>query len=537
MLYNLPIGLIIVDDKKKIIKLMNKEMKGYTPVETESLTTTMQFNTTGLEELTLPSSIVPGSLLDLSSIKDRDDTTLTLSDLIMKNSSTMQNDCIYNMSCEKRQKVFEVQAKCLTQQWPEGYKIILVKDQTVYEQLLKEKMLDKCQRMLLSSISHVIRNPLNVIEGCSTMLTEGYENSRELCQKIKNSVAHIDYIISGACYLSAKESCSSTRVAESFAVSSTVNQIIDMIKESVNKDVILSADIDSSVPASIYSDCKKYKIILFNLLENASKYTYRGKIKVNILYCPESLSLITKVEDTGIGIKEESMPKLFKLYSNIDHVNSYNPQGMNLGLALCKKLSIMLGGDISATSILGCGSAFTFFIKDDVILHDMDDSMQIPSERLRRGKTKEAKIVVPSTFSLIKHADTESFNRPCRCPDVLVVDDDPTNRLILKTYLKDLGFSAEEALNGAIAVKKVEARMKSSTTGCCCLCKRYKLILMDVNMPEMDGTTAAQILESLFKEYDVMPSPIIAVTAATIEVNPGLLSSGFKDISIFLSFY
>ena len=253
---------------------------------------------------------------------------------------------------------------------------------------------------------------------------------------------------------------------------------------------------------------------------------------IKIDYEKEKGQLTTSVEDTGCGIREEKMETLFALFSNIDTANPFNPQGMGLGLALCKRLSKMLGGDIIVSSKLNEGSTFTFNIKcyarSELKRSIPEIEAALPVEYEPETVTNEIRLFIPLTLekSCASELNMKTLET-CSCAAALVVDDEPTNRLILKSYLFALGIIADEAENGQVALNRVKSR---TNVECC---RKYRLILMDINMPIMDGTVATQKMMELFMEDKKLRTPIVAVTAANLDFRKdmqALLSIGFADV-------
>ncbi len=530
VLDSLPVGIILVNDCKKI-KLMNLEMRSYLP----SRPSTMANGTgsgTDHEELTrfrlprLPSS------LDLECIKDKTNASVTLRRVVERNDDREIGDMIYNMDCTYCPKAFEVKSKYLKNIGPKCYKLIVVKDQSAHEQLVREKMLEKYQRMLLSSIAHEIRNPLNAIEGYSNMILDAVETqTAPLCTKIAHAVDQIDFMLAGAFDLMALETAGSSLQtqasavqAQSFSIAALVQHMAETVQSSLEgKCVALRTQFSGNVPETICSDDKKYKRILFNLLMNAAKYTSEGSITVLLDYDPGTQMLCTKVVDTGTGIPDDKIGQLFELYGNVEHANQYNPQGMGLGLTLCKRLSVSLGGDITVTTALGRGTTFVFSIKNYAERDDMDELSIVPAERSACRACPDIRLTDPHLILTPR----KTVSKQCTCPSVLVVDDEPSNRLVLKSYLRAFHLVPDEADNGRSAVDKVRERMRKSC------CKTYQLILMDINMPEMDGTTATTIMLDMFRKAAVGQSRILAVTAANLQTRldvQNLLAVGFDDV-------
>jgi len=541
---SLPVGIIITDEKKGLAHI-NQEIRAYfndLPCQNEAfdLSPTGTQTHSGMNTSTAP--IMPSIM---EGIKDRVENDLTLKSLIESRDDLNLGEQVHNMNCKKTGKVFEVRTKYLPEIWPKGYKIAVVKDQTIYEQLVREKMLKKYQKMLIASISHEIRNPLNAIAGYTMIIQEEVDNIkiRDHTEKIENAILQIDYILTGACDLLFGMSSTAILQTQEFYLKNAIDSVIKVASASIeNKEVLLHTSINHNVPEKICSDQKKYKIILFNLLMNAIKYTPIGSIKIMISFEDESDVLRTTVEDTGIGIDSKRIPLLFELYEKIENVNQYNPQGMGLGLSLSKKLSKELGGNISAISEIGLGSTFSFTIVNNVmnsngIIFEDSELNCVVEENKEETTINKARIFIPKTLNRIGSFEKTDIKEPspiirCDCADVLVVDDDPTNRTVLKVYLNSVNLTCQEAANGKIAVNLVEKRLHNNKC-----CHRFKLIFMDINMPEMDGTEATEKIRKIFEFHPEATTDIIGVTAANLQTRndvKNLLYVGFSDICIFL---
>ncbi|MDR3547224.1 MAG: ATP-binding protein [Candidatus Pacebacteria bacterium] len=506
MLDYLPVGIMLLNSEKKI-KLVNKDMR--------SLVTTCLTPASGHSGPRTELSTDAMPLLSLECIKDRNDANLSLRRVVESGDGRADADGRERMMiCEETQRLFEVRTRTLPKIWPDGYSLVVVKDQTVYEQLVKETLMEKYQRMLISSISHEIRNPLNAIQGYTSMILESQskQDIAVLCSKMEREIRGMDFTLAGACDLminvSGGDGGQPIQV-QSFNLRSAIREVEEMVQPGMEqKSIELLHSIDSNVPDEVCSDPKKYKLILFHLLSNSTKYTDAGSITVSLRYECDTRTLTTQVVDTGIGIAADRIEKLFELYANMEHVNPYNPQGMGLGLTLCKKLSRSLGGDISASSEPGKGSIFGFHIRTS----DCGDCSH-----------KDAELLVPSERS----DNGPRSMRGCKCSPVLVVDDEATNRLVLKSYLRSLGIVPDEAENGRQALKCMQSR----SMGQCC--QRYRLVLMDINMPDMDGTTATTEMVRMFGCGSWGRCPIVAVTAANLQTRidiQNLLSVGFNEI-------
>jgi len=603
----LPVGVVITDENQELAHI-NQEMKYYfneIPIKLQESFAAADINTISVFNPTIDDS---RSIME--KLRDRNDNTKTLKDLMETRNDVKIGEQVYSMTCENTGKVFEVKTKYLPEIWPKGYKIAVIKDQSVYEQLVREQMIKRYQKMLISSITHDIRNPLNAIAGYSTVLNGTNDMSKisELVSKIEYSIQQADYILSGACDLIIGESSAVILQPQTFYVKPAIDQVISIISPSLeNKPVALHIVLDQKVPATICSDIKKYKMILFNILVNATKYTSSGSIKISLNFDENTDILTTIIEDTGSGIDNDKLSLLFELYGNIEKANVYDPLGMSLGLCLCKKLSKELGGDISAISAIGIGSTFSFTIKNKLSIAssavNIEEENTGPIEEIKDEKIHGIRRFFPHKLSKIVNSNilaisnlqskissnepqrmlsanntekiqmTEDLNknwksilhapkdeisqhhkRPhrgylfiqkiedlpikldtsiekCECPEILIVDDEPSNRAVLKAYMTSIKYKVQEAENGKIAVGLVTSRLQNKC------CKRYKLITMDINMPQMDGTEATQRIVKIFKDHPEAITSIIAVTAANFQTKQdfdNLLSVGFNDICILV---
>jgi len=430
------------------------------------------------------------------------------------------------MTCSDSNKAFEVRIKALPVIASRTYKLAVVKDQTVYEELMRGKILEKYQRMLLSSISHEVRNPLHAIEGYRAVIADSRDlaESQQAAVHIGSAARQIDFIVSGACDLMLTESNTLITQPQPFDVRKAIQDILNILRLSYEqKPINLRISVADAVADTLVADEKRYSLILYNLLQNAIKYTHEGEISISLEPGTVAGTLTTIVADTGVGMSSEQLQSLFQLYANVEKANAYNPQGMGLGLTLCKRLAQMLGGDISVTSALGHGSTFTFTIKHYArpelgLLHEE----RLPVEGLRGERLQAVKPFVAPGLLTACPRDLQ-----CECNRVLIVDDERTNRFVLTKYLKELHVTADEAENGLEALNKVQRRAE------CACCGHYTLILMDINMPVMDGTEATARLVGLFARQPALKAPIVAVTAANLQSREdvkALLSVGFADV-------
>ena len=240
---------------------------------------------------------------------------------------------------------------------------IILQDQTSFEEL--KRLDEKYQKIYLASVVHDIRTPLNGILGMLDVL-EQYESRAQPIEYInaaRNSAKLLLYYTHDITDYSAIESKTLSVLKEPFSPGEAMSECVKLLEFNFNRQgIALSTEVSEDMPARVTSDRIRYTQILLNLLGNALKFTPEGWVKILQRYSKEEDLLITSVEDSGIGIKEEDIPKLFKLFGMVRDRTELNPTGVGLGLTICRKLSEQLGGWISVQSTYGKGSTFTFSI-------------------------------------------------------------------------------------------------------------------------------------------------------------------------------
>eukprot|EP01022_Parablepharisma_sp_SALTPOND_P025979 TRINITY_DN613_c0_g1_i3.p3 TRINITY_DN613_c0_g1~~TRINITY_DN613_c0_g1_i3.p3 ORF type:complete len:575 (-),score=51.54 TRINITY_DN613_c0_g1_i3:8023-9747(-) len=415
---------------------------------------------------------------------------------------------------------------------------IMLQDQTSFEEL---KQLDeKYQRLYLASVVHDIRTPLNGILGMLDIIDQ-YELKEEIKSYIgvaRCSAKLLLYLTYDITDYSQIESGMISIVKDNFSPLEVVDETTKLLDFSFrHKGLALKKQIPCDIPQLIVSDKNRYMQIILNLLGNALKFTFRGEIKITLEYDKAEDKLITCVKDTGIGIKEEDLPKLFKLFGKIRENSELNPTGVGLGLAICKKLSEHLGGDISVKSTYGQGSTFTFTIPCGLahVSQYSESNGEIPVEFTEEKKSELLYMNTSYDFLKVIHRPLRPFAHEqsqvnttllekCECAKLLIVDDNDCNIYVLQSYSKASKLQhdivsiliiqiIQQARNGQEALDKVKAR---ANKGCC---KNYQLILMDINMPVMDGIEATGKIRELELNACLPKAAIIALTAADTSKN------------------
>ncbi len=334
----------------------------------------------------------------------------------------------------------------------------------------------------LANMSHELRTPLNAIIGFSELLLDpGYGSlngdQREYVSDILSSGRHLLELINDILDLSKIEAGKMKLTLDDFDLASVVEESMATLRvEAGRKKLILEAKLDPEIP-SIVADRGKFKQILTNLLSNAVKFTPAGG-RVCLTTGRDGGSLRVAVEDSGIGISPEDQDRIFAAFVQVDGSYARKYQGTGLGLTLVKRFVEMHGGEILVSSEVGKGSVFSFHLP----IHQ-GPAMACVVEATRPP--------APSTL--------RSAPSPPEGPGnlILVVEDNPANLKLVRDVLKSRGYRVLEATSGEEALDAVKFI-------------RPDLILMDIQLPGMDGLTATRKLKGDPLTRDI---PTIALTA------------------------
>lgn len=365
-------------------------------------------------------------------------------------------------------------------------------DTKVIEQLnieaKKASEVRKAQENFLASMSHEVRTPLNTIVGLSTSLEENPKCPVEMKQDLQdivtssynllemfNNVIDINEIETGTLKLQ----------NEKYNVRESINEVINNHKIKLNKkNLTLNIEYQDNIPKYLYGDIKHLKVIITNILSNAIKYTKDGKIDllVRSINEPDKCNLIIIIKDTGIGMKEETLSKMYHKFERLDTIKNSNIEGMGLGLALTKKLVELMNGTINFTTTYQVGTTFTIMLPQEIYYQDI--------------------ITLPKLKDLTKSKR------------VLIVDDNPLNIKVAQRALEALNYTNLDTCDSGF---KCLEKIKNGSS--------YDIILMDIMMPGMSGT---QTLENL-KNISSFKTPVVVLTAdALIGANQKYLSQGFS---------
>lgn len=383
--------------------------------------------------------------------------------------------------------------------------------EAVAEALVQAEKANKAKSNFLSNMSHDIRTPMNAIIGFST-LAQTHTDDKNLIEdylgKILSASKHLLSLINDVLDMSRIES-GKIQIQEDevsiYDVIQDVKNIIQPMAEEQEQSFIINTDITNNY---IYCDKLRLNQVLINLLGNAVKFTpNQGTITLDIyqeMAAPKGYGVyIFKVKDTGIGIGEEFLDKLFEAFERDKVASATGIQGTGLGLSITKSIVEMMGGIISVESAIGQGTEFT--VKVVFMLQDVDEEVLTP-ELLKAQKEIEEQQQKEVQRKLFKNKK------------VLLVEDNHMNRQIARMLLQEAEFIVDEAVNGLEAYEKV----KNAKEG------EYAVVFMDIQMPIMDGYGATKMIRNL-PVRALANVPIIAMTAnAFAEEKKKALSCGMN---------
>ena len=338
----------------------------------------------------------------------------------------------------------------------------------------------------LANMSHEIRTPLNGIIGMASILQEIPNSTAEQSKYIEvilNSGNALLVLINDILDLAKIEAGKIEIETTDFSLRHLLKDCvaISMIRAK-EKNLRFECEASPETPDLLIGDPNRIRQVLLNLTSNAIKFTNTGSVHVlvePIELTDQAVTLRFSVTDTGIGISEDSLQKLFQHFSQADSSTSRQYGGSGLGLAISKQLVETMGGEIDLKSDLGVGSIFWFTLKMPIV-----KVAQIPEKKEVRGWIDE------TNFDFLKERDLK----------ILLVEDNRANQIVIKGLLKKYNFQIDTANNGVEAIQAVKL-------------KPYDLIFMDVQMPQMDGLEATRRIRDGRAEALSNKVPIIAITA------------------------
>ena len=338
-----------------------------------------------------------------------------------------------------------------------------------------------------ANMSHEIRTPINTIIGLNEMILRE-DISDEIAENainIQNASKMLLTTINDILDLSKLESGKMDIVPTQYEISSMFSDLVNLIWiRAHQKNLEFKVDIDPEIPSMLYGDEIRIKQVVTNMLTNAVKYTSSGSVTLSAKgerVAADQILLRISVQDTGMGIRKESLDDLFSSFKRVDESDNRNIEGTGLGLNISKQLIEMMGGKISVDSVYHQGSTFTVEVKQRIV------------------NVRPIGVINFATQKQLNHR--AAYRQSFIAPDarILVVDDNSMNLMVVVKLLRDTKVKVDMAESGREALQKTAENT-------------YHVILMDHMMPEMDGAATLRAVRSQTKGF-CQKTPVIALTA------------------------
>jgi len=363
----------------------------------------------------------------------------------------------------------------------------------------------------LARMSHEIRTPMNGVLGMSELLqaTGLTPRQRHLSETISRSAEALLQIINDILDFSKVEAGKLELERVDFRLREAVEETLEIFAARAHaKGLELVCDIEAGVPNTVHSDPMRLRQVLINFVGNAIKFTDSGLVVVRVRTVGKDGLLRFEVVDTGIGISEEAQAHIFNAFSQADSFTTRKYGGTGLGLAICRQLATLMGGEIGVHSEVNRGSTFWF----EVDLAPVTDAAATPARLTQPQAAAEGpppgSAAPPAMLPAGAHAAG---------PRILLVEDNAVNREVAVGMLESLGCAAISVENGRLAIEAADAAA-------------YDAVLMDCQMPVMDGLTATAQIRRREQHTGAVRVPIIALTANAMEGDrERCLAAGMDD--------
>ena len=420
------------------------------------------------------------------------------------------------------------------QQYDRKNIILMLRDTTQRDLLVTLEDNNKYKDELLASVSHELRAPLNG----NTNLLETALQDKGVPARVKEqmllpalrSSQFLLHIINDILDLSQIKVKKLRLIFRSGKLQETLKDTMQLVElQAKKKGVELSLAMHPDVKTTIYTDHIRLSQIVLNLLNNAIKFTQKGQVLLLVTPTDDPNCLKIAVQDSGIGITEDNMKKLFSNYTHIDFADreAINPTGVGLGLKIAYSLAKLLGPayqqGITVESVPGTGSTFSFLVEDrpnerlsereinnsgSDHCEDVADEFEVLEAKVS-SKMKQTLSTPMITLETEPNPPVPSDSR-CTCSKILTVDDNPFNTMAFEAVLGSLGYKCDSVFDGRTAIERVLHRQNA---WCGAHCKPYRVVFMDQEMPGMTGSEAVEEIRKLQVQGLVPEMKIIGCTA------------------------
>ena len=372
----------------------------------------------------------------------------------------------------------------------------------VEEQNQKLTDINKAKSVFISNMSHEIRTPINAVLGMDEMILRETtdEKIREYAYDIKNAGKMLLSIINDILDFSKIEAGKMEIIPDDFRMGYMLDDINRLIGvKAKEKDLDFIVDVSPQLPSVVHGDELRIKQVIINILTNAIKYTQRGNVTFSVhadQSTDQMAELHVTVRDTGIGMKQEDMDKLFSDFQRLDEKRNRGIEGTGLGMSIVVRLLEQMNSKLQVESVYGEGSVFSFVLTLPVV----DASPVGDIAKLHEQRMKE-ELAVRKTYA--------------KGAKILAVDDNQVNLAVLEGLMKDYDVRLDCAISGKRALKMLAA-------------KHYDLVLLDHLMPEMDGIETLGHIRDMGGGYETLP--VIALTAnVSGDSRCRYMQTGFSD--------
>lgn len=365
---------------------------------------------------------------------------------------------------------------------------------------------NRAKSRFLANMSHDIRTPINAILGMNEVILRESDEEEILnySEIIKSAGKTLLGLINDILDFSKIESGKIEITPVEYDLSTILSELVNMIRQRADdKGLALKIDFDRNIPRGLFGDEVRIKQVITNILTNAVKYTEEGSVTFSVGYEtlrdePGYIMLRVSVKDTGIGIKEEDMPRLFSEFERIEEARNRNIEGTGLGMSITRRLLELMGSELKVESVYGAGSTFSFLLKQKVISwYELGDYETSYKSLQKKNEKYKVKFTAPSA-------------------NVLVVDDNPINLTVFRNLIKKTFIGVDCVKNGEEGLKLVAQN-------------RYDMIFIDHMMPGMDGI---ETLHAMKESADSLNhgTPSVCLTANAISgAREMYIKEGFDD--------